>query len=192
MIKKLIPIFLFITITRAHIYNGCDINTQNRCLDKPYCQWCNNTKLDNISYSCRLNTKCFYDNKDCVTNIKFDRMCLFLTIFTNMVLLFILLCSICYISNLTRKIIDRYFDIPENNGEALSERYKEKALILTIVNMLLFVPSIVFWVMGNITFMYYFMFIMVLIIILGCSETTNKYYRYNKKINKKSVYEQIN
>lgn len=190
----MLSIFLFISLIggiHSHIYDNCEsLNKQSKCLETPFCQWCNNTKMGNNSYKCIPNTKCFYDNNDCVTNTKYDRLCVMLNIFTNLSLLFILFASMIYISSFTRTILDNYFNISEYNGEALSERYKQKALILMIVNMLLFCPPIIFWIIGSIAFMYYFMFIMVLIIILSCSETTNKYYKKNK--NKKNSYEQIN
>ena len=83
-----------------------------------------------------------------------------------------------------------YFDIPSiGNGEGMRERTKEKAIILTIINVLLFTPPLVFWIIGNIAFIYYSLIIMSLVIILSCSTVTTKYVKKNKV---KSAYTQIN
>ena len=80
-------------------------------------------------------------------------------------------------------------DIPSDNGEAIRERIKEKAVILTIINVLLFTPPIIFWIIGSIAFIYYSLIIMGLVMILSCSNITTKYIKKNKE---KSAYTQIN
>jgi hypothetical protein len=95
-----------------------------------------------------------------------------------------------YISYIAKQIIDKYFDIPSiGNGDGLRERTKEKAIILTIINVLLFTPPLVFWIVGSIAFIYYSLIIMSLVIILSCSKLTTKYVKKNKV---KSAYTQIN
>jgi len=95
-----------------------------------------------------------------------------------------------YISYIAKQIIDKYFDIPSiGNGDGMRERTKEKAIILTIINVLLFSPPLVFWIIGNIAFIYYSLIIMSLVIILSCSTVTTKYVKKNKV---KSAYTQIN
>jgi hypothetical protein len=96
----------------------------------------------------------------------------------------------CYISYIAKQIIDKYFDIPAiGNGEAMRERTKEKAIILTIINVLLFTPPLVFWIIGSVAFIYYSIIIMGLVVILSCSAITTKYIKKNKE---KSGYTQIN
>ena len=71
----------------------------------------------------------------------------------------------------------------------MRERTKEKAIILTIINVLLFTPPIVFWIIGSVAFIYYSIIIMGLVVILSCSTITTKYIKKNKE---KSAYTQIN
>lgn len=188
----LLPYLFYITClstsySNAHMYNTCSkLKTLNKCIDNPFCQWCNTTNTS----ICRANTQCFYNSTECVSSNSFNNMCFVLNFFMNLALLFILLASINYISLFTKNILDSYLDIPNTNGEGLQMRTHQKGLILTIINLLLFVPPIVFWFIGNIAFLYYFMFIMVLILIMGCSEKTTYYYKY--KVNEKKKYEQIN
>jgi len=95
-----------------------------------------------------------------------------------------------YISYCAKNILDKYFDIPSiGNGEAIIERTKEKAIILTIINVLLFSPPIIFWIIGSVAFIYYSLIIMCLIMILSCSTVSTKYIKKNKE---KSAYTQIN
>jgi uncharacterized membrane protein YhaH (DUF805 family) len=181
-------LFLLTNLCQGHIYTRCDNYIQlDQCIDNPFCQWCNT--INNTSI-CRANTECFYNSTECVSSNSLNNMCFTLNFFINLALLFILLASINYISLFTKKILDSYFDIPGNNGDGFQLRLKQKGFILTLINLLLFVPPIVFWIIGNIAFLYYFMFIMILILIMGCSEKTTYYYKY--KTNEKNKYEQIN
>ena len=198
----------FATKGNAHICQ--QFNSLSSCIDNPLCQWCNTTintntnLLDNISvtngnYSvtnvnnsgtCNLNTQCFYNNTECVSSSQLNYMCSLLNFFLMMGLLFILFSSMFYISYIAKQIIDKYFDIPSiGNGDGMRERTKEKAIILTIINVLLFSPPLVFWIIGNIAFIYYSLIIMSLVIILSCSTVTTKYVKKNKV---KSAYTQIN
>lgn len=137
-----------------------------------------------------MNTQCFYNNTECVSSSQLNYMCSLFDFFIIVGLLFILFSSMVYISYIAKQIIDKYFDIPAiGNGEAMRERTKEKAIILTIINVLLFTPPIVFWIIGNIAFIYYSLIIMGLVVLLSCSTVTTKYVK-KKKI--KSAYTQIN
>ena len=112
-------------------------------------------------------------------------MCSLLNIFFISGLLFILLGSIAYISYFTKTLLDKYFYMPNEDG--LKDRRKIKLLILTIVNILLFSPLVIFWSIDSIGFIYYYIFIMFMIILLSCCITTKKIYKSNK-----SAYTQIN
>ena len=123
-----------------------------------------------------MNTQCFYNNTECVSSSQLNYMCSLFDFFIIVGLLFILFSSMVYISYIAKQIIDKYFDIPAiGNGEAMRERTKEKAIILTIINVLLFTPPIVFWIIGNIAFIYYSLIIMGLVVLLSCSTVTTKY-----------------
>jgi hypothetical protein len=196
----------FVTEGNAHVCQ--QFNSLSSCIDNPLCQWCNtttdiNNKLlgnnsvangtnsvtnVNSSGSCNMNTQCFYNNTECVSQLNY--MCSLLNFFLMIGLLFILFSSMFYISYIAKNILDKYFDIPSiGNGEAIRERTKEKAIILTIINVLLFSPPIIFWIIGNIAFIYYSLIIMCLVMILSCSTVTTKYVKKNKE---KSSYTQIN
>ena len=193
-------ILLFINLANLAIVASAHVCEQfdslSSCIDNPICQWCNtttniNTKLlGNSSGTCNMNTQCFYNNTECVSSSQLNYMCSLLNFFLIMGLFFILFSSMFYISYIAKQIIDKYFDIPAiGNGEAMRERTKEKAIILTIINVLLFTPPLVFWIIGNIAFIYYSLIIMSLVIILSCSSVTTKYVKKNKE---KSAYTQIN
>jgi hypothetical protein len=196
----------FATKGNAHVCQ--QFNSLSSCIDNPLCQWCNTTTNINInllgnnsvangtnsvtnvnsSGSCNMNTQCFYNNTECVSQLNY--MCSLLNFFLMIGLLFILFSSMFYISYIAKNILDKYFDIPSiGNGEAIRERTKEKAIILTIINVLLFSPPIIFWIIGNIAFIYYSLIIMCLVMILSCSTVTTKYVKKNKE---KSAYTQIN
>ena len=184
------PLFLLfinnIYLTKAHLYNVCDnYNELEMCIDNPLCQWCNNSVYNTTSNKttigqCRINTQCFYNNTACITNNNLTLVCSLMNIFYKLGLLFILLFSIFYISFFTKKLLDNYFDIP-NNIDGIRDRTKIKVILLTIVNILLFSPLIIFWILGSLIFIYYYLFIMCFIIVLSCSITTKKIYSYKNK-----------
>ena len=193
-------------VTKGNAHVCQQFNSLSSCIDNPLCQWCNTTTnintniLGNISVThslanvnnsgtCNMNTQCFYNNTECVSSSQLNYMCTLLNFFLMMGLLFILFSSMFYISYIAKQIIDKYFDIPSVNGDGMRERTKEKAIILTIINVLLFTPPLVFWIIGNIAFIYYSLIIMSLVIILSCSAVTTKYVKKNKV---KSAYTQIN
>jgi hypothetical protein len=188
-------IFLFINLCSANVCQ--QFNSLSSCIDNPICQWCNSTTSrnnetlkGNSSGTCNMNTQCFYNNTECVSSSQLDYLCSLFNFFLMMGLLFILFSSMFYISYIAKQIIDKYFDIPAiGNGEAMRERTKEKAIILTIINVLLFTPPIVFWIIGSVAFIYYSIIIMGLVVILSCSTITTKYIKKNKE---KSAYTQIN
>jgi hypothetical protein len=193
-------ILLFINLANMAIVASAHVCEQfdslSSCIDNPICQWCNtttniNTKLlGNSSGTCNMNTQCFYNNTECVSSKQLDYICSLFNIFIMLGLLFILFSSMFYISYIAKSILDKYFDIPSiGNGEAIRERTKEKAIILTIINVLLFTPPIIFWIIGSIAFIYYSLIIMGLVMILSCSNITTKYIKKNKV---KSAYTQIN
>jgi len=193
----------FATKGNAHVCQ--QFNSLSSCIDNPLCQWCNTTTNTNLlgnysvthslynvnnSGTCNINTQCFYNNTECVSSSQLNYMCSLLNFFLIMGLFFILFSSMFYISYIAKQIIDKYFDIPSiGNGDGMRERTKEKAIILTIINVLLFSPPLVFWIIGNIAFIYYSLIIMSLVIILSCSTVTTKYVKKNKV---KSAYTQIN
>jgi len=166
-------IFLsFISVNNAHIYSTCEeYNNLNSCIMNPLCQWCNssNTTL-NTSGICHPNTNCFYNNSNCISNNDFNYVCDVFYVFFIMSMLFVLICCNLYISYNTKKILDKYFDDKQN--DAINERYKEKALIITIINILLFVPPLIFWIIGSIAFIYYFICIISLVSFMYCSMIT--------------------
>jgi hypothetical protein len=184
-------ILLFINLANANV---CEqFNSLSSCINNPICQWCNSTSSGNSSGNssgtCNMNTQCFYNNTECVSSKQLDYMCSLVNFFLMAGLFFILFASMFYISYVAKNILDKYFDIPSDNGEAIRERTKEKAIILTIINVLLFTPPIIFWIIGTIAFIYYSLIIMTLVMILSCSTVTTKYIKKNKE---KSAYTQIN
>ena len=184
---KILLLLLFTNVCSGHIYSRCDTyNDLDTCIDNPLCQWCTNN-ITNVSI-CKTNTECLYNSSECISNNQLLEVCSVIDIFISLSLIFMLFGSIIYISYFSKQIIDNYFDIPSDNGEAIRTRNKEKAIILTIINVLLFSPPIVLWVIGSMIFLYYTIFLMLLIVLLTC--TTTK--KYIKKKNKKSVYTQIN
>ena len=184
-------VFLLAQMTSGHVFSSCHIHTDKyKCLNNDFCQWCNNTdKTSNITNICRPNTKCLYNNNGCEVNTKHKNVCMTITIFVNLALLFILIVSLVYISNFIRRILNSYFYESTIIHEGVSTHVKQKALVLTIVDSLLFIPPVIFWFIGSVAFLYWFMFIMTLVLILSCSESTYK--TYNKK-EVKSQYTQIN
>jgi len=204
-------ILLFINLANLAIVSSAHVcqqfNSLSSCINNPLCQWCNtttdiNTKLFgnnsvinsitnvNNSGTCNMNTQCFYNNTECISSSQVNYMCSVLNFFIIMTMLFVLFSSMFYISYIAKQIIDKYFDIPAiGNGDGMRERTKEKAIILTIINVLLFTPLLVFWIIGNVAFIYYSLIIMSLVIILSCSAVTTKYVKKNKV---KSAYTQIN
>lgn len=185
---KILLLLLFSNICSGHIYSRCDMyNELDTCIDNPFCQWCtiNMTKIG----ICKTNTECLYNSTECISNNKLKQACNVVDIFISLSLIFMLFGSIFYVSYVSKLILDKYFDIPSDNGEAIRDRIKEKALILTIINVLLFIPPIILWIIGSMVFLYYTIFLMGLVVLLTCSTTTRKYIR---KHNQKSAYTQIN
>ena len=190
---------LFFNLANLVNANVCEqFDSLNSCIDNPICQWCNSTSgggnssdySGNIRGTCNMNTQCLYNNTECVNSRQLNYMCSLLNFFLLTCLFFILFASMFYISYGVKNILDKYFDIPSiGNGEAIIERTKEKAIILTIINVLLFSPPIIFWIIGNIAFIYYSIIIMCLVMIVSCSNVTNKYIKKKKE---KSAYTQIN
>lgn len=190
---NIFPLFLFfinnIYLTNAHIYNVCDnYNELDTCINNPLCQWCNNSTSNKTTIGqCRINTQCFYNNTACITNNNVTLICSLMNLFFMLGLLFILLFSILYVSFFTKNLLDNYFDIP-NSIDGIRDRTKIKSTLLAIVNILLFSPLIIFWILDSIIFIYYYIFIMAAIILLSFSITTKKLYNYKKK----KSYTQIN
>ena len=190
-------LFLLTNLCQGHIYTRCDNYIQlDQCIDNPFCQWCNISNKTNITYItyssiCKPNTECVYNNSECISNNKLNELCNLLDIFISLSLIFMLFGAMFYVSYFTKNLVDKYFDIPIDNGEAIIKRGKEKVMILLIVNILLFIPPIIFWIIGSMAFIYYSIFLMGLVLILTCSTTTTKYYNKNKH-KQKSAYTQIN
>ena len=172
MTYKILLLLLFTNICSGYIYTKCDFyDNVDTCIDNTICQWCSNN-ITNVS-TCKTNSICLYNNTDCVSNNKLNDVCNVLDIFISLSLIFMLFGSIIYISYFSSKIINKYFDIPNDNGDAIRTRKKEKAIILTIINVLLFIPPIVLWVIGSMIFLYYTIFLMLLIVLLTCTTTSN-------------------
>ena len=184
-------VFLFIQIAGAHVFSTCHTHDErSKCLANDFCQWCNSTDMSlNRTHICRPNTKCLFSNNECEVNNKHQRICMTINIFMNLSMFFILIVSLLYISHFTKRALDRYYAVATASEDGIETHLKQKALVLTIVDSLLFVPPLIFWIMGSIAFVYWFIFIMCLVLILSCSETTYK--TYNKK-EIKSQYSQIN
>jgi hypothetical protein len=218
MPHKLLALLYFANLCSGKMYSSCDeYQTLNSCVDNPFCQWCNmnttisntisNTKytntisntISNITTSnsntsgvCKPNTECLYNSTECISNNQIAELCNVLEFFVSLSLLFMLFGSIFYISYFTKSILDKYFDIPSDNGEAMHDRKEAKVFLLFIINMLLFVPPIVLWLINKVIFVYYTLSIMGLIILLSFTTITKKYNKYNKTNNQKSAYTQIN
>jgi hypothetical protein len=185
-------LLLLTNLCLGDAYSSCDsYNELNTCIDNPFCQWCNVTKEQNMTNIgiCKQNSECLYNSSECISNNKLNGVCNVVDIFISMSLVFMLFGSIFYVSYVSKLILDKYFDMPYDNGEAIRDRIKEKALILTIINVLLFIPPIILWIVGSMVFLYYTIFLMGLVVLLTCSTTTRKYIR---KHNQKSAYTQIN
>ena len=178
-------------LTNSHLYNVCEnYNQLDLCIENPLCQWCNisnNNSTNSTIGICRTNTQCFYNNTACITNNNVTLICSLMNLFFMLGLLFILLFSILYVSFFTKNLLDNYFDIP-NSIDGIRDRTKIKSTLLAIVNILLFSPLIIFWILDSIIFIYYYIFIMAAIILLSFSITTKKLYNYKKK----KSYTQIN
>ena len=188
---KILLLLLFTNVCSGHIYSRCyTYNELDTCIDNPFCQWCNVTNKINMTKIgiCKTNTDCLYNRTECISNNQLVKVCSVIDIFISLSLIFMLFGSIIYISYFSKQIIDKYFDIPSDNGDAIRIRSKEKALILFIINVLLFSPPIVLWEIGSMIFLYYTIFLMLLIVLLTCTTTR----KYIKKKNKKSGYTQIN
>ena len=180
---KILLLLGLINICCGNIYSKCDFYyNMDTCIDNTLCQWCTNN-ITNISI-CKTNSECLYNSTECISNNQLREVCNVLDIFISISLIFMLFGSIIYISYFSSQIINKYFDIPYDNGEAIRTRKKEKAIILFIINVLLFSPPIVLWIIGSMIFLYYTIFLMLLIVLLTCTTTR----QYIKKKNKKSRY----
>lgn len=200
-LNKLFSILYFTNLCSADMYLGCDEYMDiNSCIDNSFCQWCNvNTTIYNIKTSnfntpgvCKPNTECLYNSTECISNNHIVKICNVLDCFVSVSLLFILFSSICYISYFTKSILDKYFDIPNNNGDGLRNRKEAKKFLLIIINMLLFVPPIVLWLINKYVFIYYSLSIMGLIILLSFTTITKKYTTYSKFYKQHTAYTRIN
>jgi len=186
MTCKILLLLGLINVCSGYIYSKCDFyNDLDTCIDNTLCQWCSNN-ITNVSI-CKTNSDCLYNSTNCVSNNKLNNICNVLDIFISISLIFMLFGSIIYISYFSSQIINKYFDIPNDNGDAITTRKKEKAIILSIINVLLFIPPIVLWIIGSMIFLYYTIFLMLLIVLLTCTTTSN----YIKKKKEKSRYVRI-
>ena len=199
-LDKLFTILYFANLCSAEIYTMCDqYNNLNSCIDNSFCQWCtlnySNTTLNttpNTYGICKPNTECLYNSTECISNNQTAEICNILDFFVSICLLFILFSSICYISYFTKKILDKHFDISNDNGDGIQDRKEAKAFLLIIINMLLFVPPIVLWIINKYVFIYYSLSIMGLIILLSFTTITKKYTKYSKFYKRKDTYTRIN
>ena len=198
MNTKILLLLLFTNVCLGNFYSKCDsYNELDICIDNPFCQWCNITNEQNMTNEqnitnigiCKTNSECLYNSTECISNNKLRNVCNVVDIFISMSLVFMLFGSIFYVSYVSKLILNKYFDIPSTDGDGMRDRIKEKALILTIINVLLFIPPIILWILGSMLFLYYTIFLMGLVVLLTCSTTTKKYIIKN---NKKSAYTQIN
>ena len=203
MLNLLISLLLFtnLNFTDARVYGKCSNHLiKKKCLNDGMCQWCNHTKTiisnnitRNITGVCSINTKCLYNDSNCINSSKFKAMCVTVNIFFSLCLIFILLASMIYISSFTKRVLNNYYNnitvVNSNIHDGINDYVKQKALIITIVDLFVFVPPVIFWCIGSIAFLYWFIFIMMIVILLSCSETTNDYYK--RKV-EKSSYNQIN
>ena len=205
-LHKLFTILFFTNLCSADMYSSCDeYNDLNSCINNSFCQWCNlNTTISKTNTNiktnttpntygvCKPNTECLYNSTECISNNQIAELCNVLDFFVSLSLLFMLFGSICYISYFTKSILDKYFDIPSDNGEGIRDRKESKAFLLIIINMLLFVPPIVLWLINKYVFIYYSLSIMGLIILLSFTTITKKYTKYSKFYKQKSAYSRIN
>ena len=211
MTNKLLALLYFANLCSGKMYSSCDeYQDLNSCIDNPFCQWCNmnttisntntktNTKTNiktsnyNTSGVCKPNTECVYNSTECISNNQIAELCNVLEFFVSLSLLFMLFGSICYISYFTKSILDKHFDIPSDNRDGIRDRKEAKAFLLIIINMLLFVPPIVLWLINKYVFIYYSLSIMGLIILLSLTTITKKYTKYSKFYKQKSAYSRIN
>jgi len=211
MTNKFIALLYFANLCSGKMYSSCDeYQTLNSCIDNSFCQWCNvnttisnaitnaitNTKYNNAIHNnsgvCKTNTECVYNSTECISNNQIAEVCNVLDFFVTLSLIFMLFGSIFYVSYFTKSVLDKYFDIPSDNGEAIHDRKEAKAFLLILINMLLFVPPIILWLINKVIFVYYTIIVMGIVILLSFTTITKKYNKYNKKNNQKSAYTQIN
>jgi len=181
------PILLFVSFisnSYGKMYSSCNHHRDtHNCIKNPLCRWCNiSNSTTNITGVCNPNTQCFYNNSNCISNNEFNYVCNVFNVFLVMSLLFIVVACNLYISYNTKKILDKYFDnYKDINDDGIHNnhtyKYREKTLILTIINVLLFVPPLLFWIIDSVAFLYYFICVMSLVSIMYCSFLTKNIYR---------------
>ena len=166
----------FISNSYGQMYSSCNHHSDSyNCIKNPLCRWCNiSNSTSNITGICNPNTQCFYNNSNCISNNDFNYICNVINVFMIMSLLFIVIACNLYISYNTKQILDKYFDNYKDineDGIIISHTYKfrEKSLIIIIINVLLFVPPLIFWIIDSVAFFYYFMCIMSLVSIMYCN-----------------------
>ena len=166
-------------LTNGRIYPRCyHYKTLDKCIYNDFCQWCNssvhkhNSSVNNMTqYKCMPYSKCL-DNNNCITNNKHNNVCMTLNIFVNFVLIFILMYSIIYISTVSSMIIKKH--INNNRVDAITTRNSDVRYLTVLINLLLFGPLIIFWVLGKFLFVYYFLFIMLMVIFVSCTGQLKK------------------
>ena len=188
----IITLFSFLSLivsANARIYPRCyHFKTLDNCIYNDFCQWCNTTNnyLNNTNsteYRCIPNSNCF-QNSNCIRKHKYNNMCVVLNIFFNFVLIFILIYSVLYISTISSLIIKKYTN--DNKDDGIITRSADKNFLIILINLLLFGPLLIFWLLGKLMFVYYFIFIMILVIFVSSASQLKR-----RRLNK-SGYTSIN
>ena len=185
----IITLFSLFLAIDARIYPRCyHFKTLDSCIYNDFCQWCNTSDVSinrtNITeYKCIPNSNCF-ENSNCIRKHRYNNMCITLNIFLNFVLIFILIYSVLYISTISSLIINKYTN--DNKNDGIITRSADKRFLIILINLLLFGPLLIFWLLGKLMFVYYFIFIMILVIFVSTASQLKK-----KSINK-SGYTSIN
>ena len=175
----LVGLFSIINTVYGRIYPRCyHYKTLDNRIYNDFCQWCNisdhkhNSSITNMTqYKCMPYSKCL-DNNNCITNNKHNNVCLILNIFANFVLIFILMYSIIYISTVSSMIIKKH--INNNRVDGITTRNSDVRYLTALINLLLFGPLLIFWVLGKFLFVYYFLFIMLMVIFVSCTAQLKK------------------
>ena len=175
------------------IFKECAlIDTKDVCLNTPFCAWCNISNTTNSShlhymldiyniyntdnfnnYSCIFTNTCLQvPDAECIYNMNYLRLCTLGIFLFNFFVVFVFIIAVIIIIEFSNRILIKYAEEDTKIGNI-------QCLIIALV----VIPGIVLWGLGDVNFIYYIFFIIVLSLFLCCSTNSNKLYENHKERN---------
>lgn len=166
-------------VESTYLINCDHYTTEDTCIDRNLCKWCNITTNNTITNKCQYGTWYVVDNSsECVYSDNYRWIITMINIIINLILVMIFFLILSYIISISDIILEKYFASSTNDDV---NRRKEKSIIVTIISFTVFLPAILLIVFDFRIFIIYFLFMLIFTIIISCSINTKKLLEESKK-----------